>query len=97
MVRMMKYITAIFLALSVVFGFLAYYYHERASSYCELWKNSEANNDYLVKERKKDHEKTIQIAERNRELEKEAENDKSTFDWNYNISNSPVILRLQSN
>jgi hypothetical protein len=81
----------------VLFGFLAYYYHDRASSYCELWKNSEANNDYLINERKKDHEKTIQIAERNRELEKEAENDKSTFDWNYNISNSPVILRLQSN
>lgn len=93
----MKYITAIFLACSVVFGFLAYYYHQRADSYCELWKNEQANNDYLVTERKKDHEKTIQIAERNRELEKEAENDKSTFDWNYNISNSPVILRLQSN
>ena len=93
----MKYVIAIFLVIIGVLAFWGYYNQQRANSYCELWKNSEANNDYLLKERKKDHEKTIQIAERNRELEKEAENDKSAFDWNFPIGNSPVILRLQSN
>lgn len=92
----MKYLMAIFLACSVVFGFLAYYYNQRASSYCELWKNSQANNDYLIKQREKDYENTLAISERNKELEEEVQNDKSTFDWNFPIAGSPVILRLQS-
>ena len=93
----MKYITAIFLACSVVFGFLAYYYHNRASSYCELWKNSEANNVYLIEQRKKDYADTLEISKRNKQLEEEVKNDKSTFDWHFPIASSPVILRLQSN
>lgn len=88
------YLLAIFLTLSVLFGFLAYYYHDRASSYCELWKNSEANNDYLIKQRRKDYENTLQISERNKELEEEARKD--NFDWMADISNSAVIKRLQS-
>ena len=91
----MRYITAIFLTLSVVLGFLAYYYHNRASSYCELWKNSEANNDYLIKQRRKDYENTLQISQRNKELEEEARKD--DFDWMADISNSAVIKRLQAN
>lgn len=91
----MKYLLAIFLGCSVVFGFLSYYYHNRADSYCELWKNSQANIDYLVQKRREDNEKTIQIAERNRELEAEAEKDKPYFDWSSDISNTSVILRLK--
>lgn len=93
----MKYITAIFLALSVVCGALAYYYHTKANSYCELWKNSQANTDFLIEQRRKDYENTLAISERNRQLEEAAKMDKSSFDWNYDISHSPVILRLQSN
>lgn len=92
----MKYITAIFLVLSVCFGFLAYYYHNRADSYCELWKNSKANIDFLIEQRRKDNEATLAIYRRNQELEQEAKMDKS-FDWNADISNSPVIKRLQTN
>lgn len=92
----MKYLVAIFLALSVVLGFIAYYYHDRANSYCELWKNSEANNYILVKQRKKDYEDTLAIHRRNQELEQAVKLDKS-FDWNTDISNSPVIKRLQAN
>lgn len=87
---------AIFLGCSVVFGFLAYYYHARATSYCELWKKSQANNDFLIKQRKKDYEDTLAISERNKELEKEAAKDKS-FDWGFYIGDSPVIKRLQAN
>ena len=92
----MKYMTAIFLACSVVFGFLAYYFYNRASSYCELWKNSEANNVYLIEQRKKDYADTLEISKRNKKLEEEVKNDKSTFDWLFPIANSPVILRLQA-
>ena len=93
----MRYLLGIFFIFSVTFGFLSYYYYKRADSYHELWKNSEANNDYLIGERKRDHEKTIRIVERNRELEKEAEKDKAYFDWNADIRNTSVIKRLQAN
>lgn len=92
----MKYITAIFLALSVVFGFLAYYYHDRASSYCELWKSSQANVDYLIKQREKDYADTLEISRKAKEIEEAAKMDKSTFDWYYPIADSVVIRRLQS-
>lgn len=87
---------AIFLGCSVVFGLLAYYYHARATSYCELWKKSQANNDFLIKQRKKDYEDTLAISERNKELEKAAAKDKA-FDWGFYIGDSPVIKRLQAN
>ena len=93
----MRYLLAIFFACSMVFAFLAYYYHERADSYCELLKRNKANVDFLIRERRKDIEKTIQISERNRELEEEAKMDKSYFDWNYDISHTNVILRLRKN
>lgn len=91
----MKYITAIFLALSVVCGILAYYYHTKANSYCELWKSTQANNEFLINQRRKDYENTLAISEQNRQLEEAAKVDKSTFDWNYDISHTNVILQLQ--
>lgn len=96
-VNVMRYLLAIFLACSVVLGFLAYYYHNRADSYCELWKSATANVDYLVKKRREDNEKTILISERNKELEEAAKNDEPYFDWSYDISHTSVVLRLQSN
>lgn len=51
----------------------------------------------MVQKRREDNEKAIQVAERNRELEAEAEKDKSYFDWNYDISHTNVILRLRKN
>lgn len=92
---MYKYL--IFLALIAILGFGVYYYREESKHYCEMYNNVLANNNFLIKQRREDNEKTIQIAERNRELEEETKKDKSTFDWNYDISHSPVILRLQAN
>lgn len=94
---MLKYIALIFLGCSVVFGALAYYYHARAESYCEMWKKSKANNDFLVNQRRKDYEDTLAISKRNKELEEEAIKDKSYFDWNARIDNTAVIKRLQAN
>lgn len=90
----MKYLVAIFLALSVVLGFIAYYYHDRANSYCELWKNSEANNYILVKQRKKDYEDTLAISEQNRQLEELAKLSSESC-WNRIIpDNDSVLIRL---
>lgn len=96
-IDVMRYLLAFFLVFSAVLGFLAYYYQKKADSYCELWKNTQANVDYLIKQRKKDYEDTIQISQRNRELEEEAKKDKAYFDWNANISNTSVIKCLQAN
>jgi len=93
----MRYLISIFLGCSVVFGFLAYYYHARATSYCELWKKSQANINLLIKQRKKDYEDTLAISERNKELEKAAAKDKAYFDWNADIANTAVVKRLQAN
>ena len=93
----MKYVIAIFLVIIGLLAFWGYYNQRRAESYCELWKNEQANNDYLIKQRKKDHEDTLAVSQRNKELEEAHKLDKSTFDWNYDISNSPVILRLRKN
>lgn len=94
-VDVMRYLMAIFLGCSVVFGLLAYHYHARATSYCEAWKKSQANINLLIKQRKKDYEDTLAISERNKELEKEAAKDKA-FDWGFYIGDSPVIKRLQA-
>lgn len=93
----MRYLLAIFFILSVVLGFGVYYYHNRANSYCELWKNSQANNDYLIKQRKKDYEDTLAISIKAKRLEEEAEKEKAYFDWSADISHSNVIKQLQSN
>ena len=93
----MRYLTTILFACIVLVSAVAYYYHGKAKSYCELWKNSEANNAYLIRERRKDHAATLAISERNKELEEASTKDKDYFDWNANISNTAVIKQLQAN
>ena len=92
---MVKYV--IFFMVIFILGLLAYYYYQRADSYCELWKKSQANISVLIKQREKDYADTLQISERNRELEEEATKEKTYFDWNADISNSGVVRRLQAN
>lgn len=52
---------------------------------------------FLEKEIEERNKEKILLSQRNRELEEEAKKDKSSFDWDYNISNSPVIKWLQAN
>lgn len=90
----MKYITAIFLALSVVCGILAYYYRTKANSYCELWKNSQANTDFLIKQREKNYEKALETSKRQEELEELAKASEEPC-WSRAISPvDPVLVRL---
>lgn len=93
----MKYVIAIFLVIIGVLAFWGYYNKQRADSYCELWKNSEANNTYLIKQREKDHADTLAISIKNRELE-EAAKLSSEPCWNRVIpANDTVLVRLQTN
>ena len=62
-----------------------------------MYNNAQAKNNYLIKQRREDYERTLEISKQNRELEEKAKEDKSAFDWNYDISHSTVILRLQAN
>lgn len=90
----MRYLLAIFLACSMVFGFLAYYYHDRANSYCELWKNSEANNEILIKARRKDYENALESSRRQTELEELAKLSNESC-WHRVIpANDTVLVRL---
>ena len=90
----MRYLLAIFLVLSVVLGFMAYYYHNRADSYCELWKNTKANNDYLIKQREKDIADTLEVSKRNEELEDLAKKSSESC-WNRVVpADDSVLIRL---
>lgn len=93
----MKYILAFFLGSSVIFGFLAYYYHNRADSYCELWKNTQANNEYLIKQREKDIADTLEVSKRNEELEELAKKSSESC-WNRVIpADDSILVRLHQN
>ena len=93
----MKYITAIFFILSVVLGFGVYYYHNRANSYCELWKSATANVNYLVKQREKDYANALETSRRQSELEEAVKLSKESC-WNRVIpADDAVLVRLHQN
>ena len=58
---------------------------------------SNANNQLLIKKIKEVYNDKVETDRKIQELRDEAKKDKSSFDWNYNIANSPVIKRLQTN
>ena len=91
----MRYLLAIFFVLSVVLGFGVYYYHNRANSYCELWKSATANVNYLVKQREKDYAKALEASKRQEELEEAVKQSKESC-WNRVIpDNDSVLIRVR--
>lgn len=58
---------------------------------------SNANNQLLIKKIKEVYNDKMETDRKIQELRDEAKKDKSSFDWHYNIANSPVIKRLQAN
>lgn len=55
------------------------------------------NISFMEKRFEKEHADTLAIGERYRQLEEATKMDKSTFDWNFPIGDSPVILSLRKN
>lgn len=56
-----------------------------------------SNNQLLIKKIKEVYNDKMETDRKIQELRDEAKKDKSSFDWNYNIANSPVIRKLQAN
>jgi hypothetical protein len=56
-----------------------------------------SNNQLLIKKIKEVYNDKMETDRKIKELRDEAKKDKSSFDWNYNIANSPVIRKLQAN
>ena len=54
------------------------------------------NNEVLLERLKKSYADKMETDKRNAELEKAAKEDKSGFDWYYDIGGSPVVKRLQA-
>jgi hypothetical protein len=87
----MKYVIAIFLVIIGILAFWGYYNRQRAESYCELWKNSQANTDFLINKRREDNEKALESDKRKTELE-ELVKLSSESCWNRVIPNSDSVL-----
>jgi hypothetical protein len=90
-------IIAVFLGLCV--GVLIFLYNLSQKEIKSLQSNNltlRGNNVILTNEIKKRNENAVVLSERVRELEEEAKKDTS-FNWYVDISNSPVIKRLQAN
>ena len=92
----MLYLTAFLLLCAYIF---AQNYIERGRQINTLESENnalKANVTFMEKKLEKEHADTLAISERNKELEEAVKQDKS-FDWNADISNSPVIKQLQAN
>ena len=73
-------------------------YHNQAKIMAQMTENNalKGNIAFMEKKIEKDYQTTLAISQRNQELEKEVARDKD-FDWNADVSHSPVIKRLQAN
>ncbi len=74
----------------------AWYYREDSRQVRASLALYRGNNEVLLGRLKKNYADKMEADKRREELEKAVKEDKSGFDWGYDISHSPVILRLQS-
>lgn len=91
------YLSVFILVVLVIFGIK---YVERGKKITSLTTENNAlkgNISFMEKRFEKEHADTLAISERNKQLEKAVKQEKSSFDWNADISNSPVIKQLQAN
>ena len=86
-------ISVLLLCVAVV---VAGYYREDAKQARESLSVYRGNNEVLLGRLKKTYADKVETDKRNSELEKAAAEDKTSFDWGYDISNSLVIKRLQA-
>lgn len=89
----MKYILFLVVILAVGCCFL----FSRVRTLENLNNALNAEKSALIDEIKRRNENVLALSKQKAELEKAAAQDKTNFDWHYDISGSPVIKRLQSN
>lgn len=90
----MKYLIPLIIAVIAVF--YGWWYKQEAERKDALYANSMANNRVLITRMREVYDDKLETDRRNAELEKAEKEDKTAFDWNFNIANSPVIKRLQA-
>ena len=91
------YLAVFILVVAIIFGFK---YVERGKKITSLETENNAlkgNISFMEKRIEKEHADTLAIGERYKKLEEATKMDKSTFDWNFPIGDSPVILSLRKN
>jgi hypothetical protein len=80
--------------LAIFFGLVAYFYKNQAEEQERLKDVYCANNQVLITRIKKVYDDKVATDRKIRELEQRAKED-LVFDWNVDISSSPVILELK--
>lgn len=80
--------------LAIFFGLVAYFYKNQAEEQERLKKVYMGNNELLLGRIKKVYDDKVATDRKIRELEQRAKED-LVFDWNVDISSSPVILELK--
>lgn len=80
--------------LAIFLGLVAYFYKNQAEEQERLKDVYCANNQVLITRIKKVYDDKVATDRKIRELEQRAKED-LVFDWNVDISSSPVILELK--
>lgn len=80
--------------LAIFFGLVAYFYKNQAEEQERLKKVYMGNNELLLGRIRKVYDDKVATDRKIRELEQRAKEDLA-FDWNVDISSSPVILELK--
>lgn len=96
---MVRILIVAVVGLGVILGmYMIKDYHNQTKITALITENNalKGNNKFMEEKIEKEYQKTLEISERNKKLEKEALHDK-VFDWNIDISHSLVIKRLQEN
>lgn len=86
-------ITVLLLCVAIA---VAAYYREDSLQVRENLAVYRGNNEVLLRRLKQSYEDKMETDKRNAELEKAATEDKTDFNWYYDISRSPVIKQLQA-
>lgn len=92
----MNKLSSVSLLLLIIALCAVWYYRADAIEARKSLAVYQGNNEVLIRRLKKTYADKLETDKRNEELEKAAEEDKSDFDWHYDISRNPVIMRLQA-
>ena len=92
---MAKYLTIILTLGVLILGCTTFFYKNKANTYKDKYDAVRANNELLEGKIKKVYDDKLETDKRNAELEATAKEDKSGFDWNADISSSPIVVQLR--
>ena len=91
-----KLIIACFFALLIGGLFFWIYIQNQKIDSLERAKNTlEANNNLLLNRLEREHNDKLEVSRKNEELKAKINNDKSGFDWHYNLNSNPVLLEFK--